>query len=98
MKSRRIVEGPQTTPHRALLFGTNLRATVATTVPNFVRGSLVLVAMLFKALIAPLGLVGAAIAVGIGSLGVAFLGLFSLPETYGVDLDYHEPDVTDRGA
>ena len=28
-------------------FGTNLRATVATTVPNFIRGSLVLIALIY---------------------------------------------------
>ena len=74
----------------AELFGTNLRATVTTTVQNFVRGSLVLVAMLFTVLRDPLGLVGAALAVGALSLGVAFLGLWSLPETFAIDLDYHD--------
>jgi putative MFS transporter len=74
----------------AELFGTNLRATVATTVPNFVRGSLVLINLSHGALRAPLGLVGASIAVGAISLGVAFAGLFALRETFGVDLDFHE--------
>jgi MFS family permease len=73
----------------AELFGTNLRATVATTVPNFVRGSLVLVAMGFSAL-KDHGVVMAAAVMGAVSLGVAFAGLFALPETYAVDLDYHE--------
>ena len=71
----------------AELFGTNLRATVATTVPNFVRGSLVLVTMGFTAL-KGYGVVTAAAVMGIVSLGAAFVGLMSLPETYGVDLDY----------
>ena len=74
----------------AELFGTNLRATVATTVPNFVRGSLVLLTSGFQALEGPLGTVGAAIAVGVFSYGVAFAGLFALRETFGVDLDFHE--------
>jgi predicted MFS family arabinose efflux permease len=74
----------------AELFGTNLRATVATTVPNFVRGSLVLLTLMFKGLWAPLGLIGSAIAVGVFSLGVAFLGLAVLRETFAVDLDFHE--------
>lgn len=76
----------------AELFGTNLRATVATTVPNFVRGSLVLLAIGFSELRGPLGLIGAAIAVGVFALGVAFAGLAALRETYGVDLDFHERD------
>jgi MFS family permease len=74
----------------AELFGTNLRATVATTVPNFVRGSAVLLTLGFSALKEPLGLVGAAIAVGVFALGIAFAGLATLRETFGVDLDFHE--------
>ena len=71
-------------------FGTNLRATVATTTPNFVRGSAVLLTIAFKELLAPLGVVGAAAAVGAISLGVALLGLLTLRETFGVDLDFTE--------
>ena len=41
-------------------FGTNIRATVTTTVPNFVRGSLVPVTFAFEQLRAPLGAAGAA--------------------------------------
>jgi MFS transporter, putative metabolite:H+ symporter len=89
----------------AELFGTNLRATVATTVPNFVRGSLVLLTILFKELWAPFGLVGAAIAVGVFAFAVALTGLATLRETFGVDLDFHEehrregpsPGVTSAG-
>ena len=72
-------------------FGTNLRATVATTTPNFVRGSVVLLALGFEDLIAPLGVVGAAVACGVFAVGVAVLGLIGLRETFGVDLDYVEP-------
>lgn len=74
----------------AELFGTNLRATVATTVPNFVRGSAVLLTIGFKELRDPIGLVWAAVVVGVFALGVAFAGLLSLRETFGVDLDFHE--------
>jgi MFS family permease len=74
----------------AELFGTNLRATVATTTPNFVRGSAVLLTSGFQALEGPLGSLGAAIAVGVFSYGVAFAGLFALRETFGVDLDFTE--------
>jgi predicted MFS family arabinose efflux permease len=74
----------------AELFGTNLRATVATTVPNFVRGSAVLLTIGFRALQEPLGTVGAAIAVGVFSFGVAFAGLASLRESFGIDLDFQE--------
>jgi hypothetical protein len=74
----------------AELFGTNMRATVTTTVPNFVRGFVPLLTMSFTALKGGLGISGAALAVGIGTLVIATIGLFSVPETFGVDLDFHD--------
>ena len=53
------------------------------------RGSVVLVTMAFQAL-EGLGVVAAAAIMGAVSLGVAVLGLWMLPETFGVDLDYHD--------
>lgn len=76
----------------AELFGTNLRATVTTTVPNFVRGSLPLLTMSWEALKGTLSVASAAIAVGAGTLVLAFVGLASLDETFGVDLDFYETD------
>ena len=76
----------------AEMFGTNLRATVTTTVPNFVRGSVPLLTMSFKALKEGQGEIVAAICVGAATVIVAFIGLASLPETFGVDLDFHEDD------
>jgi MFS transporter, putative metabolite:H+ symporter len=74
----------------AELFGTNLRATAATTVPNFVRGSLVPVALAFTVLSDSIGIVGAAIVVGAATMVIAVIGLFLIYETFGIDLDYHE--------
>lgn len=71
-------------------FGTNVRATVTTTVPNFVRGSVVPVTLLFQALSSRLGLIPSAMCVGILCFFVAFLALRYLPETYGKDLKYLE--------
>lgn len=71
-------------------FGTNIRATVTTTVPNFVRGSLVLMNFCFEAAKARLGLLEGAAVVGAGALGLALLALSSLEETYGKDLNYVE--------
>ena len=71
-------------------FGTNLRATVTTTIPNFVRGAVVPITLVFQALIPSLGLVGAALALGLLCLAAAFAALYSLPETFGRDLDYVE--------
>jgi putative MFS transporter len=71
-------------------FGTNIRATVTTTVPNFVRGSLNLVTMLFVLLRSHVGAAHAALAVGAIVLTIAFLAVFALEETHGKDLDYVE--------
>lgn len=76
-------------------FGTNLRATVATTVPNVVRGSLVPAVLLFRALRHQyegdvFGLQTSALIVGAVVMALAFLGWYYLSETYGKDLDYVE--------
>jgi MFS family permease len=73
-------------------FGTNIRATVATTVPNFVRGMVVVVNLMFVGLRPSLGLVGAAWAVGAFWFALAIVSALSLRETFGIDLDYVEPD------
>jgi len=71
-------------------FGTNLRATVATTVPNFVRGMAVPITLLFKNLRPALGLEGSALVVGSICILAGFLALASLEETFHKDLDYYE--------
>lgn len=71
-------------------FGTNLRATVATSVPNFIRGALVPISIIYEHLKPSMGLVLAAALVGIGC---AILGLISAlvsRETFAIDLDYTE--------
>ena len=71
-------------------FGTNIRATVTTTAPNFVRGSMVPVTILFELLRGPLGATTSALAVGGLTLLVAAVALYGLDETYGKDLDFTE--------
>jgi putative MFS transporter len=71
-------------------FGSNLRATVATTVPNFVRGMVVPITLLFQLFRQYLGLEGGALAVGAICVVVAFIALASLEETFHKDLDYYE--------
>ncbi len=71
-------------------FGTNLRATVATTVPNFVRGMAVPITLLFKYLRPHLGLQGSALVVGALCLTAGFIALAALEETFHKDLDYLE--------
>ncbi|HWA05206.1 MAG TPA: MFS transporter [Ignavibacteria bacterium] len=71
-------------------FGTNLRATVTTTVPNFVRGAVVPLTLLFQYLKGPAGIIySAAIVAGIALL-LAYISASKLEETYGKDLDYIE--------
>jgi MFS family permease len=71
-------------------FGTNLRATVATTVPNFVRGMVVPITLLFQLFRQHLGLQGGALAVGAICIFAGFLALHNLEETFHKDLDYYE--------
>ncbi len=71
-------------------FGTNLRSTVTTTVPNFIRGSVVLVTLSFEWLKSPFGIINSALIVGITTLVIAFIAVYNLEETYGKDLNYIE--------
>jgi len=76
----------------AELFGANLRATVATTVPNFVRGAVIPLTTIFLYLKSPLGIVYSAIVVGVFTMVIALLALYFLDETFTKDLDYLEKD------
>jgi MFS family permease len=71
-------------------FGTNLRATVTTTVPNFVRGSVIGVNALITFLIPLYGKWDAALFTGVLCIGLALFSLYKLDETYNKDLDYIE--------
>lgn len=73
-------------------FGTNIRATVTTTVPNFVRGAVVPLSLLFQYLkgIFNGSLIQAGIVVGVLSLVLAFWALHQMEETFTKDLDYLE--------
>ena len=71
-------------------FGTNLRATVTTTVPNFVRGSVVAVTISFQFLKGEVGIIQSAMIVGAVCLVIALTALSQLKETFSKDLDYVE--------
>ena len=82
-------------------FGTNLRATVATTVPNFVRGALVPALLLFAflrkgglheslQLFGDRPLASSALIVGGLSFALAFAGWWFMRETYSKELEYIE--------
>jgi putative MFS transporter len=71
-------------------FGTNIRATVATTVPNFVRGSLIPINLGFTALVAHFGMITSGYIMMAILTVVALLSLSQLKETFHKDLDYVE--------
>ena len=72
-------------------FGTNIRATVATTVPNFVRGATVPLTLAFNHLKPICGIVAAAAAIAFACVLVALWALRGLEETHDKELDYFEP-------
>lgn len=71
-------------------FGTNIRATVTTTAPNFVRGATILMTFLLGSLTPVTGIWTAGVIVGVIFIGVALASVFFTEETYGKDLDYTE--------
>ncbi len=72
-------------------FGTNLRSTVATTVPNIIRFALVPLSSLFFDPIKPyLGLVNSGAVVGFTSVLIAFLAVLFLEEKFENDLAFQE--------
>lgn len=74
-------------------FGTNLRATAATTVPNMVRGALPLMNLLFLNVFQKtwgLGLITSGIITGIIVLSIGLLAFNFTEETYHKDLNYVE--------
>lgn len=81
----------------AELFGTNIRATATTTAPNFVRGSVIFLSLLFKLFeglfVTAEGkpdTVSAAIAVGIIVAVLSLVAWINLKETFHKDLNYTE--------
>lgn len=73
-------------------FGTNLRATVTTTTPNFVRGAVVPLTLAFQYLHSAMGftLVTSALIVGTATLAIAFYALSISRETFARDLNFVE--------
>jgi MFS transporter, putative metabolite:H+ symporter len=71
-------------------FGTNLRSTATTTIPNFVRGAVVLINMAFLSLSKNYGIVNSAIIIGLVCFILAFISNYNLKESFYNDLDYLE--------
>jgi MFS transporter, putative metabolite:H+ symporter len=87
-------------------FGTNLRSTVATSVPNFIRGTVIPITLLFKYFRDDIsgyyiqfvsaeqaknyGIIYGALIVGVFTIIVAFVALRAIDETFGRDLNFEE--------
>jgi MFS transporter, putative metabolite:H+ symporter len=71
-------------------FGTNLRATVTTTVPNFVRGSVVIITTAFTILQSKVGIIQSALTVGTVCVLVGMFALNRLRESFAKDLNWLE--------
>jgi MFS transporter, putative metabolite:H+ symporter len=74
-------------------FGTNLRATAATTIPNMVRGALPLINMMFLDLFQKswgLDIVKSGIIAGVVVMAITLVAAYFTEETFNKDLNYTE--------
>ncbi|MGG9961079.1 MFS transporter [Ferruginibacter sp. SUN106] len=71
-------------------FGTNLRATATTTVPNMVRGSLPLILLLFNFLQGSFSFTTSGWITAIIVMAISVIATYLSEETFGKDLDYVE--------
>ena len=71
--------------------GTNIRATVTTSVPNFIRAALVPISIVYTSLQAfGIQKLSSALITGVACCVIAFIAASLLHESYHKDLDYHE--------
>ncbi|MGB4840226.1 MAG: MFS transporter [Saprospiraceae bacterium] len=71
-------------------FGTNLRATAATTIPNMVRGTVVLMTSIYVWAKPSMGVIMAGSIVGILTFTLGLVSVATIPETHDRDLDFLE--------
>lgn len=71
-------------------FGTNLRATVTTTTPNFIRGSVIPLTIIFQALKPQFDIIYSALIVAMLVMVTAYISAIRSEETFGKNLDYIE--------
>jgi putative MFS transporter len=73
-------------------FGTNIRSTVTTTVPNFVRGALIPMNFAFGLLVPRYGMITSGYIMMFVLTAIALFSLSRLKESFGKDLNYIEED------
>lgn len=71
-------------------FGTNIRSTVTTSAPNFVRGTTELIRISISSMRGSMGLWSAGLIIGIAVILISLVSIFFSEETHGKDLDYNE--------
>jgi MFS transporter, putative metabolite:H+ symporter len=74
-------------------FGTNIRSTAATTIPNMVRGALPLINLLFLDLLQKtmhFSIIKSGIITGIVVMGITLIAYYFTEETFGKDLNFVE--------
>jgi putative MFS transporter len=72
-------------------FGTNIRATATTSIPNFIRAALVPITILYTTLQSfDITKLNSALYTGIACCVIAFLAAYFLEESFGKDLNYQE--------
>jgi len=79
-------------------FGTNIRSTVTTTVPNFVRGAVILMTLSWQGMSTQSwcnthdgnGILNSAMIIGAIIIVLALLSIWQMEETHAKDLDYTE--------
>lgn len=71
-------------------FGTNIRSTITTTVPNFVRGSTVLLTLWWSSMSPSMGILQSAVIIFFVVMIFAFVSVYKMEETFGKDLNYTE--------
>ncbi len=71
-------------------FGTNIRGTVATTAPNFVRGSVPLMSFSHELLKPSVGPINSVIVIGVVIFALALFSVYKIEETFSKNLNYTE--------
>lgn len=73
-------------------FGTNLRATAATTVPNMVRGTVIIMTTMFVNLKQYVNVPMAITIIGVICFVISIYSITTIPETHDIDLNFVEED------
>lgn len=73
-------------------FGTNLRATVTTTIPNLVRAVVIPLSLLYQRLVPSWGTIQTVRWLGLGCVALALWAIWTLPESYHRELAFLEQE------